>query len=336
MTAAVRIAPGRASWSEVLTGRWADRVQELYEKALAVRPAAAAGWTLVQYLLFAEGPRGLIVGSDDWLFTAEEFSGGAAEMDSAGVLRTVAEVRRELESRGVGLMIALVPAKARIYPEKLGRYSLPGSAAGRYDRARRALESLGVPVPDLAGPLSDGSRAAPMFLRTDTHWTPAGARVAAAALAADARDRLDHAGSPRATFVTREGQERTWKGDLLNFLPLGPLGPIADRLSPRPDRVLEPETSADGSQDGDLFGSITVPVVLAGTSYSAGRLWNFEGALKTELEADVVNAAKAGQGPFRPMNDLLEGPTLGDVHADLVIWEIPERYLPLDWGQAGM
>jgi alginate O-acetyltransferase complex protein AlgJ len=67
-------------------------------------------------------------------------------------------------------------------------------------------------------------------------------------------------------------------------------------------------------------------VVLVGTSYSAGPLWSFDSALKVTLQADVLNVAEQGRGPFEPMQELLGSGVLADVQADVVIWEIPERY----------
>jgi alginate O-acetyltransferase complex protein AlgJ len=81
-----------------------------------------------------------------------------------------------------------------------------------------------------------------------------------------------------------------------------------------------------------LFDEVTIPVTLVGTSYSAGRPWNFDGALKEVLGADVLNVAAEGQGPLVPMQRYLDSPRFADAPPALVIWEIPERYVVLPQG----
>jgi len=40
-----------------------------------------------------------------------------------------------------------------------------------------------------------------------------------------------------------------------------------------------------------------------------------------------MNVAEEGRGPFRPMQNYLDGDTISDVPPKIVIWEIPERYV---------
>ncbi|MBA7714020.1 putative alginate O-acetylase AlgJ [subsurface metagenome] len=91
-------------------------------------------------------------------------------------------------------------------------------------------------------------------------------------------------------------------------------------------------TIGTGESTLGLFDKLQIPVALVGTSYSAGEAWNFDGALKAALEADVLNVAKEGQGPFVPMKKYLESPALDDPRPDVIIWEIPERHLGIDPG----
>ncbi len=314
---------GRARLSD---GSWNRAFERGFEEGLAVRGPAVAFWALLRYGLFAEGNRGVLIGREGWLFTAEEFQ-EARELQ-ASLQVDAAAVRQasvELAARGIRLVVALVPAKARVYSEKLGRYTLPAAAAARYRQALELLASLGVSAPDLLAPLQEARRGGEVFLRSDTHWTPLGAGVAAEALAGMVNLFLSAAGSPRALFASSEGPPQEYRGDLLNFLPLGPFR----NLGPRPDLVRPRLTAAKEEPAEGLFDQPAIPVVLVGTSYSAGELWNLEGALKTEVEADVLNVAKQGLGPLAPMRDLLAGPVLKEVRADVVVWEIPERYFRL-------
>ena len=314
-------AVGRLS---LLDGEWAARYQGRYEEALPLRPLGAAVWDLLRYRMFAEGARGVLVGKEGWLFTAEEFETGRADGEPlAAQLDRVGELARTLAERGVALVVVLVPAKARIYPEVLGRHTMPAALEGRYEAVRRGLAARGIEAPDLLRPLAEARRRQEVFLRTDTHWTPYGARVAAEAVASVVTPELERAGSPRAAFTAAPEGVREHRGDLLNFIRLGPR---LEGFGPPPDTVT-PVSAVPGEQaELGLFDEIRIPVVLAGTSYSAGTLWSFEDALKAALQVDVLNVAEEGRGPFVPMQTLLEGTVLADVRADVVVWEIPERY----------
>jgi alginate O-acetyltransferase complex protein AlgJ len=314
-------SPGRIP---LLDGRWASGYEGRYEKELPLQRPAAAVWDLLRYKVFGEGVHGVLVGEDGWLFTIEEFEAAAGGGPSfAEQVDRIADARRELEARGVRLVVALVPAKARVYPEHLGRYTVPPALRGRYEAVRRELSGRGITVPDLFGPLRQAAPLRPVFLRTDTHWTPYGARVAAEAAAPAVAADLQRAGSPRAAFLSEAAGPREHRGDLLRFIRLGPW---LKRFGPPPDTVVPIDARAGEGGGPGLFGELVIPVVLVGTSYSAGPLWSFEDALKTALQADVLNVAEEGRGPFAPMRDLLEGTVLEDVGADVVIWEIPERY----------
>src|SRR3546814_5336277 len=82
--------------------------------------------------IFDEARKGALVGADEWLYTEEEFD---ASDPAAGVARTIAfarEANRRFAAKGVKLVVALVPSKARMYPEHLGRYHWPRKLAPVY------------------------------------------------------------------------------------------------------------------------------------------------------------------------------------------------------------
>ena len=308
----------------VLNGSWATAYQARFEEALPLRDTALATWGGLSYWLFGEGRAGLLIGDDGWLFSTEEFARpeNAATQTRAN-LAYIEDVRDALAARGIGLIVAVVPAKARVYEERSGRYTLPDDARQRYAALRAALLERGLTAPDLLGALLEAKTEGEVFLRTDTHWTPYGALVAARAVAAAAPP---FEGLGETPFQTRSRDAQDYRGDLLNFLPLGRLS----RFGPAPDRLERVETVARRTPQGGanaLFGEVTIPVTLVGTSYSADARWNFAGALQTALGADVLNVADAGQGPFVPMARYLASETLRNTVPELVVWELPERYI---------
>lgn len=304
-------------------GGLAHAFEAHYDQAFPLKQLGVNLWAAIDYQLFGEGLPGVVVGKDGWLYTDEEFK---LDNDSPALvdrhLALVGWVGRALTQRHVALLVAVVPAKARVYPEHLGRRRPPGLRQALYARALDALQAEGVATVALLEPLSAGKREQPTFLRTDTHWTPYGARVAAQAVAMRARGLVE---GGRA-FHSQPDGSRTYRGDLFNFLPLDPW--FASLLPP-PDR-LTPWRTMDSDHAGSLLGDApAAQVALVGTSYSAEAQWNFAGALEQAMHADVLNYAKDGEGPFAPMLAYLDSDDFRTSPPKLVVWEVPERYLPL-------
>jgi alginate O-acetyltransferase complex protein AlgJ len=129
-------------------------------------------------------------------------------------------------------------------------------------------------------------------------------------------------------FVTEATKQKPLLGDLTSFLPLAPL---FEQLMPAPDQLQLYQTRAADQAGGSdaLFADSDIPVALVGTSYSANPNWNFAGALRQHLQRDLSNHAEDGQGPVVPMLKYLQSDEFANTPPQLVIWEFPERYLPM-------
>ncbi|WP_424969278.1 alginate O-acetyltransferase AlgX-related protein [Dinoroseobacter sp. S76] len=294
---------------------WADGsyqrgFEARFEAALPTQTGAVELWAALRWQLLREPAQGAVAGEGGWLFTAEEFTEPKAPRDLAAEL---ARVAAELDARGIQLAPVIVPDKARMQEHLLPRGRSAGFAA-RYGRALETVEAAGLPVIDLRPALSD-DRA---FLRTDTHWSPEGARRAAEAIAT-ALDPFTL--SPRKV-TTRATGTRAFDGDLAGFVPTGAFRP---HLGPHPEQIATYETEVASA--GGLFGAAEIPVALVGTSFSAKPDFHFAGFLQQALQADLINASAVGQGPFAPMDAFLAELDGLDALPALVLWEIPERYL---------
>ncbi|HET8883778.1 MAG TPA: hypothetical protein VFM56_16535 [Solimonas sp.] len=307
----------------VLDGRMAHDFETQYDHDFPARNFGISLWAAIDYALFREAGNGVVVGDDGWLYTDEEFS--VADDTSQRIeqqLAAIAAVRDRLAAHGVKLVVAIVPAKARVYPEHLARRRPPALHRELYARAERALSRDGIAHADLLTPLTGGKAQGATFLRTDTHWTVRGAQLAAAAIAPVVRGELAPPATPTA-FTTTRAAPRTHRGDLFNVLPLAP---YFSSLLPPTETITPAHTESMAA--GDLFGAGAAPrIALVGTSYSANPDWNFAGALKQQLGEDIASYAKDGLGPFTPMDDYLAGADYAAAPPQLVIWEIPERYL---------
>jgi len=315
----------------VLNGRWAKAVETHYDDEFPIKRLGTNLWAALDFKLFNEGRPGVVLGRDQWLYSDEEFHPIVnEELNLQGNYALVEGVRQALKEKGVKLVMAIVPAKVRLYPEHLGDVQPASIHANLYQDFHARVAANKILAPDLLGPLQQAKQnGQQVFLRTDTHWTPAGAEVAANQLAKAIADKAPLMGQPQR-FVTEAEQTVVHKGDLRLFLPLDPLFenlmPAKEPLQKRVTRAADDQPAADDA----LFADNEVPVALVGTSYSANPNWNFVGALKQALHSDVVSYAEDGHGPVLPMLSYLKSDAFKNSPPQVLIWEFPERYLPVN------
>jgi alginate O-acetyltransferase complex protein AlgJ len=311
--ATIAMTPIASATRDLADGSYQRAYEKRFVDGLPSRRFATELWNAARFAALGEVNDGAVVGRDGWLFTAEEFTEPSEVRDFQTELENA---RAELANAGVQLLPVIVPDKARIMNEKLSRRR-SASFVSRYDRALEAIERAGLPVIDLRPALFAEGES---FMRTDTHWSPSGARaVAAAAAIALAGEAL-----PQKFVTTIATGTRPFDGDLLSFANTGP---FREWVGPASEAIATFVTTADAVGDGGLLGDIAIPVVLVGTSFSARPEFHFEGFLKQALGADVLNLAREGHGPFAPMDVFLNSDTIASVAPHVVVWEIPERYL---------
>lgn len=317
----------------VLNGRWTKAAETHYDDEFPIKRLGTNIWAALDFKLFNEGRPGVVLGSDQWLYSDEEFNPVAnGEQNEANNLALIRGVRDALKKQGTQLVLAIVPAKTRLYPEHQGDNTPAALHADLYQQFHEQVAKAGILAPDLLAPLQQAKQSGPVFLRTDTHWTPMGAEVVAQRLGATIAEHSPLSGEPER-FITEAKDTAPYKGDLTSFLPLDPL--FSDLL-PTPDLLQQRSTNPAPSDTKDddalsvnkMFASNDVPVALVGTSYSANPHWNFLGALKQALHSDVVNYAEDGHGPILPMLKYLQTDAFKNSPPQVLIWEFPERYLP--------
>jgi len=312
----------------VIDGGLAKTFESHYDEHFPVKTLGTSLWAGLDYLLFNEGRPGVQIGQQGWLYSSEEFK---AEVDGDQQVREslalIKGVRNELAQHDVQLLLAIVPSKSRLYPEFVGDHPTSALRQELYQRFLNEMRAADIAAPDLLSALQAGKANGDMFLRTDTHWTPEGADLVAQQLSNALKGSIRLAGEPQL-FVTQASPATPYSGDLTRFLPLEPL---FDYLLPPPDQLRRSETQAAEQTAGAdaLFSDSEMPVALVGTSYSANPAWNFAGALRQHLQRDLSNHAEDGQGPLVPMLKYLQSDELQDAPPQLVIWEFPERYLPM-------
>ncbi len=241
-----------------------------------------------------------------------------------------------LEAQGVTLVATVLPKRGSVYPGKLDRTQ---DALASYDPARaRAsyqaflgdLRAAGIRTPDLTKVVHSGN--GPFYFKRDGHWTSAGARRTAGAVAPLIQSLPAYAELERSTFRTRSLGQVTQKGFLQER---------AEKLCKLsiPDEQLEVFTTdletTGLSAGAALFGDLgRPPVTLVGTSNSK-RLsdrpdLNFSGFLREQLGLEVFNAAFAGSGIYGSLLPYLRSDEFRDYKPAFIVWET----LISDWHNA--
>ena len=181
------------------------RFESTIEEESWLQKVAAPSVETVLIRVLGSGSQNVYCGRDGWLFFRPtiEYLTGPGFLDPAALelrirsaaprepvqpdpIKAIVDFREQLAKRGIELVLLPSPAKATIYPERFSsRYehpSVPLQNASFREFSRR-LASHGVRVFDPAPLLMQAKSTQELFLKADTHWTPAGAELVARGLA---------------------------------------------------------------------------------------------------------------------------------------------------------
>jgi hypothetical protein len=342
-----------------------------------------------QRFLFASlkdtGAKG-ILGKDGWLFYRPDVrylvEPDRAEVDRTdarwvrptdgttqreSVLRSITAYRDQLRERGIALVVMPVPGKPSVYPDHLSARA----AAGRLEflsptrELLKALEARGVATVDLfpvfAEARRDATASAPLYLAHDTHWTPAGAQLAARTVAGQLRQ-LGVAPSSTREFTVRPQAVRRW-GDVLEMMQIPgvrgtfgaeevqcqqvvdpTLGPLMPTASERPGVYRYPGQKASVLVLGDSFsriyqyaepqslGEVTGAVAHTKPEQGTKRLLpgsaGFVSHLALALQAPVDAIYSDGGASTDVRRKLSTNPEILE-GKQVVVWEFVERDIAL-------
>lgn len=310
-----------------VNGELASKIEGQYDDNFVIKSLGVNLWAAFDYLVFNEGKQGLIIGKGDWLFSSEEiYHPEDAELNYHNNLNFIRWSRQQLQQSGMDLWVIPVPSKARIYQHHLADIEVSPVHINTYDNFIHDLQHFNINYIDSLNPLLESSMQN-HFFKTDTHWTPQGALKIARLAAEQINQSPTSKPYPRQEFITERVSQSEIDGDLTRFLPLSPW---FDGVKPKSEILHRYQTYSVQADEFDIFGDSTdlsQPVALIGTSYSHNPNWNFDGALKQSLSMDLVNYAEQGLGPLQPMQQFMSLPEHQKESLQLVIWEIPERYL---------
>jgi alginate O-acetyltransferase complex protein AlgJ len=356
---------GRSAWDRLIgVNRTVLAAFSAFETALedgsrvgrALRPdtqRVLSGW-------LGAGNERVYVGEDGWLFFRAdvEYVTGRGFLDETAMARRVGSAaeyelrsapdprpailrfKRDLEARGITLVIVPAPAKPSIHPERLAAsYNVQGGALHNqsYHALLRDLRQHGVLVFDPSAELTRlRASGAPAYLATDTHWRPEAMQKVAEALAVFLQQRvtLPPVAPPAYQAQRREAQR---VGDTAAMLDLPP----GQALYP-PERVSlrfivdaagdpwRPARDADILLFGDSFTNI-YSLQTMGWGEAAGLAEQVSYALQRPLDRIVQN----DDGAYATRLQLAREVGRGDdrlAGKRVVIWQFAARELAFgDW-----
>ena len=245
-------------------------------------------------------------------------------------IEAVLDFKKELEKRGVELLVVVVPGKPSIYPEFLnssmyGMFKRKDFSLGL--RFVDTLQTLGVETvnlyPVLHNAKLDDRAGDLLYLNTDTHWTPRGARIAAQAIAEQVKKMK----------VSKEFPKLDLTDSLVTAVRTGDVATMADLEYAFPDQTVEAH-QVKNAQTGALLRSDfrKSKVLILGDSYSriyetdapmsAGWISQFAEEMQTPVASIVSDG---GSSPLVREKLARRSGVLKNMK--LVIWEFVERDL---------
>ena len=368
VTAQAMSRPLRQTWFRRLTlaNRRALRAMHAFEDRLEeeswFRKAMEYPMQYVETCWLRHGNEQVTCGHDGWLFYRPDVSllTGPAFLDPRQLARRAAggeewervaqpdpleailHFGKQLEGRGIALVVMPTPTKPMIYPEKLFRgYGHRGSLLrnastdGLYRRLRKRGVLVFDPAESLFAEAGSGTGSS-LYLRTDTHWAPDAMTRTARELAAFLLKHVDLPPVPAPGY--RLGTERVDQhGDLVVMLSLTNASRHYPRESVTIQQVLngrgemwKRDSSADVLVLGDSFSNVYSHDAM-GWGFSAGFIEH----LSYHLQRPVDRLVRNDDGAFATRAMLRHDLACGRDRLKakrVVVWQFAARELAAgDW-----
>jgi alginate O-acetyltransferase complex protein AlgJ len=264
----------------------------------------------------------VIVGKEGWLFPGWE---SLTTANTAGVDSSIALIRyakERLADRGVGLVVLIVPLKARFYGDRLpSDRAVSFKVNARYPYILSALSSATIDtldaIPILQSAEHDQQTA---FYRADYHWTSWAAEAVGDKVAELIKTKWSLKGKAGTGDILGAWTSERQFGDLAaNFLTLEQRQAIGRDTY----FVRQQAKSAEG-----LLQNSFAPVHVIGDS-SVQPYFGFPQKLSNMLDRPVTLNWNVGDiGPWVTFLEYVESPSFKENKPQVVVWEFTEgRFL---------
>ena len=275
-------------------------------------------------------------GLDQWLFVSEaDF--GLGFLFSEGELTRLGLLQQALTEQDIQMVVALLPPRGLAQRSMLSETVFSTETARQmglgYQKLRAQLLALGWIVPDLLQAIKQQSQPQhndPFYLPRDHHWSTAGAKLSAQAVAKAMRMHQQFSALKPMTFTTH------YQGELQRFESFAYGAKIICGIQYQPHLSKIYKTMPTTALASALLDEAASPqVVVVGTSNSTASLqqqpgFNFSGFLKQALETDVLNQSLAGAGVDGAlMHYFFSSEYIAGERPKFIVWELPVSALNL-------
>ncbi len=185
-------------------GFWTSRYLRAYEHRLeeenAMVKALRPPYQTFVWNVFKNPGEKVVLGENEWLFYRQdvEFLTRPAPLDPRAraldnPLKAILDFKRQLQEKGIALLVVVVPGKPSIYPEQVEKSMAPltGKDFSHSIQFLDTLQKSGVDCVNLFSVFAKAKKQDKqgdyLYLNRDTHWTPRGAELAAKTIAARVR-----------------------------------------------------------------------------------------------------------------------------------------------------
>ncbi len=205
------------------------------------------------------------------------------------VIRTFAG---QLDEFGVELMLVPIPVKPMIYPEHLGHAS-PGpvthpDASAFYSKINALPNVEVIDLSEDFWKLKDTTR---VFLKQDTHWTPAGMEHAAEKISSRISGKPWYAPGPG--FTPAEREKRQSPGDLVEKLDAGKTGFAEETVEVTPVKGQVHDQDSPIVLLGDSFTNIYADDIGLNWGKEAGFAEHLALRLRIPIDVIAINGGAA-------------------------------------------
>jgi hypothetical protein len=276
-------------------------------------------------------------GTDGWLFYLPDVyylsTSGFLGAERNPQIEALLDFKRQLDRRGIKLLVIPAPAKSTIYPEHLGMGDVETPQAPQnpsFAPFRQTLLSQGISFFDPTETLLRQKRqtSAPLFMPTDSHWTFVAMENTAAQLAARLHKRLPP--TFPVVYTRRPASVRNIT-DVSMMLPHQPNNAQFVRVRQTVQQVFAPDGKLwQASPDSDILvmGDSFVNI------YSHGGYWGKGAGFAAQLSyylqrpIDLIAIDRGAMNKTRRALQLdMQGGRDRLAGKKLVIYEVASRYL---------
>ncbi len=263
----------------------------------------------------------VLIGRDGWLFSAAaEPPGTYVRAVDQSVADLITEAAGIIRAAGIEPVLVLLPSKNRVYRPQTGSPTSPPEFMRRYGFLLGELRRAGTIAPDVDAIFRRSIEQRPadgLYFRTDTHWTPRGAELAAAVLAQALREsgKLGPAPRPGTRLADPVTQTHTI-GDLQRLLPEGRRG----QFPPEEYRIRLPvQAGAAG-----LLDDGAADVALVGPSFLEPR-YSYHNIVSNQLGRAVQLSWRPNTtGPYGILLEYLRSTEFRTQRPKVLVWHLLE------------